>query len=118
MAADMAWLRTGCPDHPAQHGYLTINLFQCDLEALLIQGPDMASPTPRFAYKGDRLKPLRAFCRVLRLGSVPRAAEPLILTQPAVTQQLKARGHVSRTPLLERSARRPVSTQEGEAAAE
>src|SRR5690606_36620022 len=115
MAADMAWLRTGCPDHPAQHGYLTINLFQCDLEALLIQGPDMASPTPRFAYKGDRLKPLRAFCQVVRLGSVSRAAEALFLSQPAVTQQLKALERDTGTRLLERSGRRLVMTREGEA---
>ena len=34
-----------------------------------------AAGTPRFAYKGDRLKPLRAFCQTARLGSVSRAAE-------------------------------------------
>ena len=33
--------------------------------------PDLAMATnPRFAYKGDRLKPLRAFCQTVRLGSV------------------------------------------------
>ena len=33
----------------------------------------MASPTARFYYKGDRIKPLRAFCQTARLGSVSRA---------------------------------------------
>ena len=33
--------------------------------------------TPRFAYKADRLKPLRAFCQVVRLGSISRAASAL-----------------------------------------
>ena len=47
-------------------------------------------PAPRFAYKGDRLKPLRAFCQTARLGSVSRAAEALFLSQPAVTLQLQA----------------------------
>ena len=50
----------------------------------------MASPSARFYYKGDRLKPLRAFCQVARLGSVSRAAEALFLSQPAVTLQLQA----------------------------
>ena len=50
----------------------------------------MAGPKPRFYYKGDRLKPLRAFCQVARLGSVSRAAEALFLSQPAVTLQLQA----------------------------
>ncbi|KGO97709.1 LysR family transcriptional regulator [Novilysobacter defluvii] len=75
----------------------------------------MASPTPRFAYKGDRLKPLRAFCQVVRLGSVSRAAEALFLSQPAVTQQLKALERDTGTRLLERSGRRLVMTREGEA---
>ena len=46
--------------------------------------------SPRFHYKGERLKSLRAFCQVARLGSVSRAAEALFLSQPAVTLQLQA----------------------------
>ena len=70
---------------------------------------------PRFAYKGDRLKPLRAFCQVARLGSVSRAAEALYVSQPAVSQQLQALEREFGTPLLERNGRRLLPTPEGEA---
>ncbi|MGH8085957.1 MAG: LysR family transcriptional regulator [Lysobacter sp.] len=69
----------------------------------------------RYAYKGDRLKPLRAFCQAVRLGSVSRAAEALFLSQPAVTLQLQALEREMGTRLLERSGRRLVMTREGEA---
>lgn len=70
--------------------------------------------TPRLAYKGDRLKPLRAFCQTVRLGSVSRAAETLFVSQPAVTQQLQALERELGLPLLERSGRRMLPTREGE----
>ncbi|AWV08764.1 LysR family transcriptional regulator [Marilutibacter maris] len=73
------------------------------------------SPSPRFAYKGDRLKPLRAFCQTARLGSVSRAAEALYVSQPAVTLQLQALERDMGVKLLERSGRRLVMTREGEA---
>ena len=69
----------------------------------------------RYAYKGDRLKPLRAFCQTVRLGSVSRAAEALFLSQPAVTLQLQALEREMGARLLERSGRRLVMTREGEA---
>jgi DNA-binding transcriptional LysR family regulator len=69
---------------------------------------------PRFAYKGDRLKPLRAFCQTARLGSVSRAAEALYVSQPAVTQQLQALERELGVRLFERSGRRLVPTREGE----
>ncbi|WP_147653794.1 LysR family transcriptional regulator [Vulcaniibacterium gelatinicum] len=78
----------------------------------------MARPTPaapRFSYKGSRLKPLRAFCQVARLGSVSRAAEALYLSQPAVTLQLQALEREYGVRLLERSGRRLALTREGEA---
>ncbi|QSX79042.1 LysR family transcriptional regulator [Agrilutibacter solisilvae] len=70
--------------------------------------------TPRFAYKGDRLKPLRAFCQTARLGSVSRAAEALYLSQPAVTLQLQALERDLGVRLLERSGRRITLTREGQ----
>ncbi|MDR0184597.1 LysR family transcriptional regulator [Lysobacter arvi] len=73
-----------------------------------------APGTPRFAYKGDRLKPLRAFCQTARLGSVSRAAEALYLSQPAVTLQLQALEREMGVRLLERSGRRITLTREGQ----
>jgi DNA-binding transcriptional LysR family regulator len=76
---------------------------------------DDASPSPRFAYKADRLKPLRAFCQVARLGSVSRAAEALYLSQPAITLQLQALERELGVKLFERVARRLALTREGDA---
>ncbi|MEI2432634.1 LysR family transcriptional regulator [Lysobacter yananisis] len=73
------------------------------------------SLSPRFAYKSDKLKPLRAFCQTARLGSVSRAAEALYLSQPAVTLQLQALEREMGVRLLERSGRRLALTREGEA---
>lgn len=73
------------------------------------------SELPRFAYKGSRLKPLRAFCQVARLGSVSRAAEALYLSQPAVSLQLQALERETGVRLFERSGRRLLLTREGEA---
>ncbi len=70
---------------------------------------------PRFAYKADRLKPLRAFCQTARLGSVSRAAEALYVSQPAITLQLQALERELGIKLFERSGRRLVPTREGEA---
>jgi DNA-binding transcriptional LysR family regulator len=75
----------------------------------------MAAPKQRFYYKGDRLKPLRAFCQVARLGSVSRAAEALFLSQPAVTLQLQALERDMGAPLFERIGRRLTLTRGGTA---
>ncbi len=72
------------------------------------------SAPQRFLYKADRLKPLRAFCQVARLGSVSRAAEALFLSQPAVTLQLQALERDAGTRLLERVGRRLSLTREGQ----
>lgn len=76
--------------------------------------PRSRATTPLMAYKGDRLKPLRAFCQTARLGSVSRAAEALFVSQPAVTQQLQALERDLGMALLERSGRRMLPTREGE----
>lgn len=73
-----------------------------------------ATEFPRFSYKGSRLKPLRAFCQVARLGSVSRAAEALFLSQPAVTLQVQALERELGARLFDRSGRRMTLTREGE----
>ncbi len=70
---------------------------------------------PRFAYKADRLKPLRAFCQVARLGSVSRAAAALYVSQPAITLQLQALERELGVKLFERVGRRLTPTREGDA---
>ncbi|RMH93150.1 LysR family transcriptional regulator [Lysobacter pythonis] len=76
----------------------------------------MAQPTeiPRFSYKGSRLKPLRAFCQVARLGSISRAAEAVFLSQPAVSLQIQALEREYGARLFERGGRRLTLTREGE----
>ncbi|MFZ2754497.1 MAG: LysR family transcriptional regulator [Lysobacteraceae bacterium] len=76
---------------------------------------DDTAPSPRFAYKSDRLKPLRAFCQVARLGSVSRAAGALYVSQPAVTLQLQALERELGVKLFERVGRRLTPTREGDA---
>ena len=76
--------------------------------------PKIPATALRFAYKGSRLKPLRAFCQVARLGSISRAAEALFLSQPAVTLQLQALERELGVRLLERSGRRLTPTREGD----
>jgi LysR family transcriptional regulator, putative pyruvate carboxylase regulator len=75
----------------------------------------MAEKPARFYYKGSRLKQLRAFCHVARLGSVSRAAEAVFLSQPAVSLQLGALESELGQPLFERHGRRLNLTREGQA---
>ncbi|MEL1263161.1 LysR family transcriptional regulator [Pseudoxanthomonas putridarboris] len=75
---------------------------------------DPVVPTPRFPYKSDRLKPLRAFCQTVRLGSVSRAAEALFVSQPAITLQLQALERELGVTLFERSGRRLAPSREGQ----
>ena len=76
--------------------------------------PERSIPTPRFPYKSDRLKPLRAFCQTVRLGSVSRAADALFVSQPAITLQLQALERELGVALFERSGRRLTPTREGQ----
>ncbi len=75
---------------------------------------DRPVATPRFPYKSDRLKPLRAFCQTVRLGSVSRASEALYVSQPAITLQLQALERELGVGLFERSGRRLTPTREGQ----
>ncbi|PZU27530.1 MAG: LysR family transcriptional regulator [Stenotrophomonas sp.] len=76
--------------------------------------PTKTPVTPRFSYKSDRLKPLRAFLQTVRLGSVSRASEALFVSQPAVSLQLQALERELGVVLFERSGRRLVPTREGQ----
>lgn len=76
--------------------------------------PKKTPVTPRFSYKSDRLKPLRAFLQTVRLGSVSRASEALFVSQPAVSLQLQALERELGVVLFERSGRRLVPTREGQ----
>ncbi|KRG71925.1 LysR family transcriptional regulator [Pseudoxanthomonas dokdonensis] len=75
---------------------------------------DNKPPSIRFPYKSDRLKPLRAFCQTVRLGSVSRAADALFVTQPAITVQLQALERDLGVALFVRSGRRLSPSREGE----
>jgi len=70
-------------------------------------------PAPRFYYKGNRIKQLRAFCAVAKLGSVARGAESLFLSQSSVSLQIAALQKEMRIALVERVGRRVQLTREG-----
>ncbi|HEV7490453.1 MAG TPA: LysR family transcriptional regulator, partial [Rhodanobacteraceae bacterium] len=69
----------------------------------------------RFYYKGSRLKQLRAFCMIAKLGTLSRAAEALFLSQPSVSLQLSALEKELGARLVERRRRRVALTREGQA---
>jgi DNA-binding transcriptional LysR family regulator len=77
--------------------------------------PQTAASTPRFYYKGNRLKQLRAFCTIAKLGTLSRAAEALFLSQPSVSLQLSALEKELGARLIERRRRRVALTREGQA---
>jgi DNA-binding transcriptional LysR family regulator len=68
----------------------------------------------RFYYKGNRLKQLRAFCYVVKFGSVARAAESLFLSASSVSLQLSALEIELDVRLLERMRPRLTLTHEGQ----
>ncbi|HEY0178141.1 MAG TPA: LysR substrate-binding domain-containing protein [Dokdonella sp.] len=74
-----------------------------------------AASTARFYYKGSRLRQLRAFCTIAKLGTLSRAAEALFLSQPSVSLQLRALEEELGARLIERRRRRVVLTREGQA---
>jgi len=64
-------------------------------------------------YKGNLLKHLRAFCQAARLGSVSAAADALFLSQPSVSQQIRALEDELAQKLFERQGPRMHLTPAG-----
>lgn len=66
-------------------------------------------------YKNNRLKQLRAFCQVVRSGSITVASQKLFLSQPSVTLQIQALERELKTVLFERRGPTMRLTPDGEA---
>ncbi len=80
-----------------------------------VAGAEKKPATARFYYKGSRLKQLRAFCTIAKLGTLSRAAEALFLSQPSISLQLRALEEELGARLIERRRRRVALTREGQA---
>ena len=74
----------------------------------------LKSKSPRFYYKGNQLKQLRAFCAVSKSGKMTDAAEQLFLSQPAISLQIKALERELDTVLFERHGPKINMTREGQ----
>src|SRR5580658_11264949 len=68
----------------------------------------------RRSYKDVSLAQLRSFCEVCRLGGYASAARELLLTSPAVWEQMRALERQYGRPLLERNGNVVRPTVEGE----
>ena len=66
-------------------------------------------------YKNNRLKQMRAFCEVVRTGSVTLAAQRLFLSQPSVTLQIQAMEREMGITVFERRGPVLKLTPDGEA---
>ncbi len=66
-------------------------------------------------YKNNRLKQIRAFCQVVRSGSITQAAQKLFLSQPSITLQIQALERELHTTLFERRGPTLRLTPDGEA---
>ncbi len=64
-------------------------------------------------YKQNRLKQLRAFCQVVKTGSITEAAELLFLSQPTITLQIQALERELNVTLFERSGPKITMTPPG-----
>ena len=71
-------------------------------------------PTGKLPYSHNQLQQLRGFCQTARCGSVSKAAAQLYLSQPSVSQQIKALERDFGAKLLERRGARMELTREGE----
>lgn len=65
-------------------------------------------------YKNNNLKQLRAFCQVVRSGSITKAAERLFLSQPSITLQIQALERELEVTLFERRGPNLKLTPSGE----
>ena len=74
----------------------------------------MSTPQPSSRQQGNRLKQLRAFCHAALLGSISRAAERVMSSQPAVSSLIRALEDELGVPLFERRGPRIVLTRIGE----
>jgi DNA-binding transcriptional LysR family regulator len=75
---------------------------------------ELKDKNPRFYYKGNQLKQLRAFCAVAKSGKMTDAAGELFLSQPAVSLQIRALERELDTMLFERHGPRINMTREGQ----
>jgi DNA-binding transcriptional LysR family regulator len=66
-------------------------------------------------YKNNRLKQMRAFCEVVRMGSITLAAQKLFLSQPSVTLQIQAMERELGVTVFERRGPVLKLTPDGEA---
>lgn len=71
----------------------------------------MSENAPR--YKHNRLQQLRGFCHAARSGSITKAAEKLMLSQPSVSLQIKALERELSAKLFERHGPRIELTFDG-----
>ena len=65
-------------------------------------------------YKDSRIKQMRAFCEVVRSGSVTQAAQKLFISQPSVTLQIQALERELNVTLFERRGPVLKLTPDGE----
>ena len=66
-------------------------------------------------YKNNRLKQMRAFCEVVRTGSITLAAQRLFLSQPSITLQIQAMEREMGVTVFERRGPVLKLTPDGEA---
>jgi LysR family cys regulon transcriptional activator len=69
----------------------------------------------RSYYKNNRLKQMRAFCEVVRTGSITLAAQKMFLSQPSVTLQIQAMERELGVTVFERRGPVLKLTPDGEA---
>ena len=74
----------------------------------------MAADRQQLYQKRDRLRQLQAFCCAARFGSMTRAAERLLISQPAVSLHVRELEHELDTALFERNGPRIALSPAGE----